>query len=448
MDQQQQLDFLESLLATARRSGADAADAVLVEGQGLSATQRLGKPEAVERSEGCDFGLRVLVGQRQSIVSTTDIAKDAMPELVNRVIAMAKAAPDDPYAGLAEASEIATSWPDIDMFDATEPSVGRLVERAAAAEDAALAVTGITNSEGGEASWSTHCMTLVTSNGFAASYKRSSFSVSAAVLAGEGQDMERDYAWSHTVHETDLEDPATVGREAAERAVRRLNPRRPASAAVPVVFDPRVSGSLVGHLASALNGTLIARGTSFLKDRLDTQVFARGIDIRDAPHRSRGLKSKPFDAEGLATRPKAIVKDGYIRSWFLDLGTARQLELQSTSHASRSAGGMPAPAPGNLFLAAGSVSPDELMADIVNGLYITELMGMSVSMVTGDYSRGCGGFWIENGRISYPVSDVTIAGNLTNMFLNLVPASNLEFKYGIDAPTVRVDGMTVAGPGE
>lgn len=447
MDQDRQIDLLQGLIEKARRAGADAADALYVESRSLSVAQRLGKPEAIERSESHDLGLRVLVGKQQSIISSTDTKPDALNELVERVVAMAKVAPEDIYAGIADPGDIAKTFPEIDMFDPTEPPAERLVERATAAEEAALAVKGVTNSEGGEAGWSSSRISLVASNGFAGSYQRSGHSVSAVVLAGEGQNMERDYDYSSMVHEADLEDAAAIGRKAGERAVRRLNPRRPASASVPVVYDPRVSRSLVGHLSSALNGGSVARGTSFLKDAMDQAIFAAGIQILDDPHRPRGPRSKPFDAEGLATAPRAIIEDGHVRSWFLDLATARQLGLKSTGHAARSAGGVPSPSISNLYLAAGSVSPENLRADIVSGLYVTELMGMSVNMVTGDYSRGAGGFWIENGEITYPVSDVTVAGNLKDMFANLVPADDLEFKVGTDAPTIRIDGLTVAGPG-
>jgi PmbA protein len=448
MDQDRQIDLLQGLIAKAKRAGADAADAVYIESRALSVSQRLGKPEAVERSEEHDLGLRVLVGKQQSVVSSTDLGPDALDALVERVVAMAKVTPEDAFAGIADPADIAKSFPEIDMFDPTEPTAERLVERATTAEEAALAVKGVSNSEGGDASWSASRMSLVASNGFAGSYQRSGHSVSAVVLAGEGQGMERDYDYSSTVHEADLEDAAAIGRKAGERAVRRLNPRRPGSASVPVIYGPRVSASLVGHLSSALNGSSVARGTSFLKDAMGQAIFAPGIQILDDPHRPRGLRSKPFDGEGLATGPRAIVEDGHIRSWFLDLATARQLGLASTGHAARSAGGIPGPSASNLYMAPGSVSPEELMADIVSGLYVTELMGMSVNIITGDYSRGAGGFWIENGEITHPVSDVTVAGNLKDIFAHLIPANDLEFKRGTDAPTLRVDCLTVAGPGD
>ncbi len=447
MTQDSEFDLLQGLIEKARRLGATDADAIFIDSRSVSAAQRLGKPEAVERSESHDLGLRALVGKRQAVVSTTDLKPDALDELVERVVAMAKVTPEDAYAGLADPGEIAKTYREIDMFDPSEPPAERLVERATAAEEAALAVKGVTNSEGGEAGWSASRIVLVASNGFSGTYRRSSHSVSAVVLAGEGQGMERDYDYSHTVYESDLEEADAIGRRAGERAVKRLNPRRPSSASVPVIYDPRASRSLVGHLASALNGSSVARGTSFLKGAMDTKLFGAGINIVDDPFRDRGMRSKPFDAEGLMPSRRAIIEDGMVRTWFLDQATARQLGLTSTGHASRSAGGTPSPSATNLYLEAGRLSPDDLMADITSGLYVTELMGMSVNMVTGDYSRGAGGFWIENGKIAYPVSDVTVAGNLKDMFAALVPASDLEIKHGTDAPTVRIDGMTVAGPG-
>ena len=448
MTQDTKTDLLQGLIEKAKRQGATDADAIFIDSRSISASQRLGKPEAVEGSESHDLGLRVLIGKRQAVVSTTDLKPDALDALVERAVAMARVTPEDAYAGLADPGDIAKTFPEIDMSDPTEPPAGRLVERARIAEEAALAVEGVTNSEGGEAGWSASRIVLVASNGFSGTYQRSSHSVSAVVVAGEGQGMERDYDYSHTIHEADLEDPAEIGRRAGARAVRRLNPKRPASASVPVIYDPRASRSLVGHIASALNGSSIARGTSFLKDAMDGPIFAKGINIIDDPRRDRGMRSKPFDAEGLLPERRAIIENGFVRSWFLDQATARQLGLRSTGHATRSASGTPGPSPTNLYLEAGELSPEELIADIVSGIYVNELMGMSVNMVTGDYSRGAGGFWIENGEITYPISDVTVAGNLKDMYAVLIPANDLEIKHGTDAPTVRIDGMTVAGPGD
>jgi PmbA protein len=320
-----------------------------------------------------------------------------------------------------------------------------LIEHAAAAEDAARAVPGVTNSEGAEAGWGRSKVVLAASNGFSGSYETSGHGVSVAVVAGNGTGMERDYDFSSAVYGTDLDDAAAVGKRAGERAVKRLKPRKVASQKVPVVFDPRVARGIIGHLTGAISGPAIARGTSFLKDKLGQQIFTKGIAVREDPHRRRGLRSKPFDAEGIANRARAIVEDGVLTTWLLDLASARQLGLKTTGHAARGTGSPPGPSPTNLWLEPGKLSPQALMADIAQGFYVTELMGMGVNGITGDYSRGAAGFWIEKGALAYPVSEVTIAGNLKEMFLHLAAASDLEFKTGFDAPTVRIEGMTVAG---
>ncbi|HZT50735.1 MAG TPA: metallopeptidase TldD-related protein [Stellaceae bacterium] len=442
---QDALTLLGDLVARARKEGADAADAVLVEGASLSHAQRLGRIEKLERSESFDVGLRVLIGKRQAIVSANERSPAQMGEIVTRAIAMARAVPEDPYCGLAEPGEMARQWPDLDLADPVEPAPEVLIARAAAAEDAARAVPGVTNSEGAEASWSRGRIALVASNGFAGTYVSTGHGVSAAVLAGEGTAMERDYDFSSAVHAADLEDPAAIGRSAGERAVRRLKARKVATQRVPVVFDPRVAGSLLRHLVGAISGPAIARGTSFLKDRLGRPVFAPGITIVDDPHRRRGLRSKPFDGEGVRNARRAIVEDGALKTWILDLASARQLGLATTGHASRGTGGPPGPAPTNLWLEPGVITAGEIIDDIKAGFYVTELMGMGVNGVTGDYSRGAAGFWIENGALAYPVSEVTVAGNLKDMFRNLTAASDLKFRTGIDSPTVRIEGMTVAG---
>jgi len=392
-----------------------------------------------------DLGLRVLIGRRQAMVSTTDFSDAAMDETVERALAMARAAPDDRYCGIADPGQIIRSVPDLDIFDAAEPAAEKLVEMAASAEDAARAVKGVTNSEGAEAGWSHARIALAASNGLARDYAMSSVSLSASVLAGDGTGMERDYDFSSAVHGADLRDPAEIGRGAGERAVRRLGARKMPTAQAPVVYDSRVSGGLVRHLIGAVNGAAIARGTSFLKDSMGEQIFADGIRVIDDPLRRRGLRSKPFDGEGIATRTKAVIEDGRLTTWLLDLASARQLGLETTGNAARGTGGPPSPAATNIYLEAGTQSPDALIADIDSGFYVTELIGMGVNGVTGDYSRGASGFWIENGKITFPVSEMTVAGNLKDMFRALTAADDLEFRYGADAPTVRIDGMTVAG---
>ena len=438
------LDTLEALVAAARRAGADAADALLVSSIALSVQRRLGKVEQLERSEEFGLGLRVFVDKRQAIVSSTDPAPAGFAQLAERAVAMARVVPEDPFAGLPDAPDGLVSA-DLDLADAIEPTAEQLIARAAAAEEAALAVKGVTNSEGAEASWSRAEIALAASNGFAGSYVRTSHSVSATVLAGQGTAMERDYDYATAVHLADLEDAAEIGRRAGERAVARLNPRRPRTARLPVVFDPRVANALLGHLAGAINGVAVARGTSFLKDRLGQRIMPEGVTVLDDPLRRRGLRSRPFDGEGMKGERRAIVEDGVLTTWILDWRSARQLGLSSTGHASRGLGGPPGPAPTNLWLAAGKVTPAALMADIREGLYVTEMIGMGVNQVTGDYSRGAAGFMIRDGALAEPVSEITVAGNLREMFLHLTPADDLQFRRGTDAPTLRVEGLTMAG---
>lgn len=441
------LDLLQDLIAKARAAGADHADAVLFAGASLSVQRRLGKTEHVERAEGRDLGLRVFVGRKAAIVSSSAVDPAGFPLLAERAVAMARVVPDDPYAALAETAAIGAA-PDpapLDLMDDAEPDADALAERAAAAEDAALAVAGVTNSEGADAGYGRSEVVLVTSGGFAGRIVRTSHSVSASALAGSGTGMQRDYDYHGTVHLADLDAPETIGRRAGERAVARLDPRRPKTAKLPVVYDPRLSGGLVGHLAGAINGAAIARGTSFLKDQLGHRIFPEGTFVRDHPLRVRGLRSKPWDGEGTPTRPHVLIENGVLTKWLLDSRSARQLGMTSTGHAARGTGGPPSPAPTNLYLAAGRLSPAELMADIKLGLYVTELIGMGVNLITGDYSRGAAGFMIRDGALAEPVAEITIAGHLQEMFRHLVPANDLEFRRGTDAPTVRVDGMTLAG---
>jgi len=437
------LSLLQDLVAAARRAGADAADALLVAQSSLSVRRRLGQVEQLERAEGIDLGLRVFLGRRVAIVSSTDPDPRGFAALAERAVAMARVVPEDPFAGLPEAVPIPPG--DLDLVDPAEPSAEDLLARAAAAEEAALAVPGVTNSEGAEAGWGRTEIALVGSNGFAGAFARTSHSVSATALAGTGTAMERDYDWSSAVHLADLEDPAAIGRRAGEQAVRRLNPTRPRTARLPVIFDPRVAVSLLGHLVGAINGAAVARGTSFLKDRLGQRVMAAGLTVRDDPLRRRGLRSRPFDGEGMPGAARAVVEDGVLTTWLLDWRSARQLGMASTGHASRGTGGPPGPAPSNLWLEPGPMTPAALMADIAEGLYVTELIGMGVNGVTGDYSRGAAGFMIRGGSLAEPVSEVTIAGNLRDMFLNMAPADDLRFRRGTDSPTLRVEGLTMAG---
>ena len=442
---EQYLERLNDLIAQARIAGADAADAIYVASDSLSVSRRLGAVEHLERSESADVGLRVFVGTRQAIVSSSDITADGLADLPSRAVAMARSVPEDPFCGLAASELLSGEVPDLDMYDTTEVPSDALIAWASEAEEAALAVPGVTNSEGGHAGWSVTAVALAATNGMAQAYRRSQFSLSAAVLAGEGTAMERDYDFSCAVHAEDLAYPGDIGSSAGEKAVKRLHPRRVPTCQVPVIYDPRVSRSLIGHLASAISGSAVARGTTFLKDKMGHRLFPEGIEVIDDPLRRRGLRSKPFDAEGVATQRRKIIDDGTLTTWILDLRSARQLELQTTGHASRGPSSAPSPAPTNLYLAPGKQSPQDLIAAVEKGFYVTEFMGRGINPVTGDYSRGAAGFWIENGQLSYPVSEVTVAGNLNDMFANLSVADDLVFRYGTDAPTVRVDGMTVAG---
>ena len=438
------LDLLDALLDAAKRAGADSADALMGSGTSLSVGRRLGKVEEIERAESDTVGLRVFVGSRSAIVSSGAIDPAGFARLAEQAVAMARVVPEDRFSTIPDAPPPPDSAP-LDMDDPAEPGVEALLARAAAAEEAALAVKGITNSEGAGASWSRSHIALATSRGFAGAYSRSSHGVSVSPIAGEGVGMQRDYEYSAAVHGADLADPAGLGRAAAERAVSRLDPRRPATAKLPVVYHPRVAGSLLGHFAGAINGASIARGTSFLKDSMGQAIFAPGISIIDDPLRRRGLRSRSFDGEGQTVSRRALIEDGRLTTWLLDSRSAAQLGLATTGHAARGTSGPPSPAPSNLYMQPGALSPEALIADISLGLYVIELIGMGVNGITGDYSRGAAGFMIRDGQLAEPVAEVTVAGNLREMFLHLTPANDLEFRRGTDAPTLRIEGMTMAG---
>jgi PmbA protein len=438
------LTLVADLIRQATAAGADAADAVLVNGTSLSVASRQGKIEHLERSEGRDLGLRVFVGKRAAIVSSTSLDPAGFASLVERAVAMAKVVPEDPFTGLAE-TWAPPDTTDLDMADPAEPAPDVLAARAAAAEEAAFSVHGVTNSEGAEAGYGRSEIALVTSAGFAGRRTGTSHSISATALAGTGTDMQRDYDYHSTVYFADLDDPVKIGRNAGERAIARLNPTRPKTAKIPVLYDPRVAGGLLGHLAGAINGAGVARGTSFLTEKLGQRIFAADINIHDDPRRVRGLRSRTFDGEGTPTQARTLIQDGVLTTWLLDSRSARQLGMKPTGHASRGTSGPPSASTTNLYLAAGTLTPNALMADIKEGLYITEMIGMGVNGVTGDYSRGAAGYMIRDGALAEPVAEVTVAGNLVEMFANMVAASDLVFRRGTDSPTVRIDGMTMAG---
>ena len=435
-----------AIVERARKAGADAADAVYIADASTGVQVRLGELEDVSRSEGEEIGLRFFLGRRSATVSSSDLSEEALAALVERASAMAREAPEDPYAGLAPEDRLMRErGPDVDGDDGADPSPAELKARALRAEEAARAIKGVTNSEGAAVSAGRSVIALATSHGFCRGYSTSGYSGSASVIAGTGSNMQRDYSHHSARHYSDLDDPETVGRRAGERAVARLNPVKLPSGPMPVVFDPRVGASLLGHLVSAITGSAVTRRTTFLLEKEGEMVFPAGVTVRDDPHRPRGLRSKPFDGEGLPTQPRDLIEAGRLTGWLLDSASARQLGREPTGHASRGIGGAPGVSATNVHMEPGALSPEELIADIAQGVYVTELIGQGVNSVTGDSSRGASGFAIENGRIGRPVAEITIAGNLLAIFAELTPASDLEFRRSVNVPTLRVDGMTIAG---
>ena len=439
-------DRAQALVDEARRAGADAADALYVCNASTGVSVRLGEMEDVEQSEGEEIGLRIFVGQRTATVSASDLERDSLSALVGRCLAMAREAPEDPYAVLAPEERLMRGKPPaLDLVDNAEVDPATLKERALTAEDAARSVPGITNSEGGGASMGRSQIALATSHGFAGSYAATIHGTWASVLAGEGGGMQRDYASHSARYLKDLEDAEHIGRRAGQRAIARLHPEKLSSGVMPIIFDPRVGGSLLGHLIGAIAGPAITRRSSFLLDDLGAQLFDSGVTIVDDPHRKRGLRSRPFDGEGLPTQRRALIEKGVLTGWLLDASSAVQLGLEPTGHASRGTSGSPGVAATNVHMEPGTTSPGDLMSGIERGIYVTELIGMGVNAVTGDYSRGASGFLIENGAVSHAVSEITIAGTLKEMFAAMIPADDLVFRYAMNVPTLRIDGMTVAG---
>jgi len=445
MNPNQLLDAAEALVSAARRLGADAADAVGRASVSNGVGVRLGALEELDSSESVEVGLRAFVGTRSASVSSADLSPGGIAELADRAVAMARLAPEDPYAGLAPAELLARGpLTELDIADDAVPSPELLRERARAVEDAARSIAGITNSEGGSATASRAASALVTSNVFAAVYQGTAHSLSASVIAGEGESMQTDYASRSARHLEDLPGAEGVGRLAGERAVARLGPGSLASGPMPVVFDARVAGSLVGHLLGAMGAPAIARKASFLAGRDDEALFAPGIRVVENPLKPRGLHSRPFDGEGVACVPRALVEDGRVTGWLTNVASAAQLGLPLTGHAARGGSGAPGVGASNVDLLAGEVSVDELIADIEDGVLVDYLIGQGINPVTGDYSRGAAGRRIVKGRVEGPVAGFTIAGNLLAMFAALRPANDLETWRSINAPTLRIDGMTVA----
>jgi PmbA protein len=435
-----------ALIEAARKAGADAADVLYAADASLGISVRLGELEDVGRSEGEEIGLRVFVGQRSATVSSSDLSAAALDALVERAVAMAREAPEDPHAGLApEELLFHGPMPDFESDDGADPAPAELKARALATEDAARSVPGITNSEGASASAGRSVVALATSAGFCRGYTSSHYGGSASVIAGEGGAMQRDYASHSARHYADLDGPDEIGRLAGTRAVQRLKPAKLASGAMPVVFDPRVGGGLIGSLIGAMSGTSIARRTSFLLGHEEEPLFPEAITIIDDPHRVRGLRSRPFDGEGIATRRHALVEKGRLTGWLLNAASARQLGLTPNGHATRGLGGAPGVGATNVHIEPGTLTSAELIADIEQGLYVTEMIGQGVNPVTGDYSRGASGFLIEKGETTRPVAEITVAGNLLAMFRALTAANDLEHRRAVNVPTLRIEGMTVAG---
>ena len=435
----------ESLVERGLAAGATNADALYIGERSSSVQVRLGELEGVGRSEGEEIGLRLFAGQRSATAASSDLAEEALKLLVERCLAMAREAPEDEFAGLAPEDLLQRGdFPALDSCDPREPMPEELRERALAAENAARAVERVTNSSGAGASASGSAIALATSGGFSGAYQTSNHGCSASVLAGEGATMQRDYAWHSARHLDDLEAAETIGFRAGNRAVSRLKPGRPKPGKYPVLFDPRVSSSLLGHFTGAINGASVACKTSFLQDKLGEQIFAKGVTIIDDPLRQRGLRSRPFDGEGVRVSRQALVADGILTSWIAESASARQLGITPTGHAARGVGGAPGASPSNLYMEPGARSRDELLAAFPEALLVIELIGQGVNGVTGDYSRGAVGFMVRNGQIAEPVAEITIASNLIQMFATLEPGRDLELRHGIDAPTILVPEMTVA----
>ncbi len=438
--------LLHEVVAQARSAGADAAEAVFAEGAALSVTVRLGALEEVEREESSDLGLRVFVGRRQASVSGSDTSREGRAKLVERVVAMARLAAEDPYAGLAPADRLAKGrGPELDLADPTEWSAETLEERARAAEDAARSVDGVTNSEGGSASWSSSSWRLVTSEGFSGLHRATSFAYSVAAIAGEGAAMEMGAEGRSTRWAADLPPPETIGAEAGRRAVAALGARKLVSTSAAVVFENHLATSLLGPLIGAVSGPAVARGVSFLKEKLGERLFAESVTVSDDPHRRRGLGSAPFDDEGVANRPIRLIDRGVLTTWLLNASSARQLGLETTGHASRGLAGPPGVSTSNLTLEAGEADQAELLRQAGCGVLVTNMFGPSLNANTGDWSVGCQGQWFEDGEIAYPVTEITVAGNLIDIYARLVPGADLELRRAANAPSILVDGMAIAG---
>ncbi|WP_068300494.1 TldD/PmbA family protein [Pararhodobacter sp. CCB-MM2] len=441
-------DLAQALLDAARKAGADAADALVIDGTAVSIDVREGRLEHAERAEGLDIGLRVLVGRRQACVSSSDAKPATLAMMAERAVAMAKEAPEDPYAGLADPDQLSArrDAEGLELVDLSpEPEPAELEEDARRAEAAARGVAGISQIDQTGASYSRRTIHLAASNGFAGGYARTSRNTSCVAITGEGTGMERDWASESRIFQADLPSPESIGVEAGERAAARKGSRKPPSGSFPVLYDERISASLIGHLTSAINGTSISRGASWLRDAMGKAVLPAGFTLTEDPLRIRIAGTRPFDAEGLPTGQRALVEDGVLQGWVLDLGTARKLGLQSTSNATRGPSAPPSPSLSNLTLTPGAASRADLIRDMGTGLLVTSLIGSTINPTTGDYSRGASGFWVENGQIAYPVNECTIAGNLRDMLMRMIAANDARQHLSTRVPSLLVEGLTIAG---
>lgn len=445
----QTLDALAAqMLDAAKTAGADSADAMAVRGTSLSVDVRAGALEEAQREEGTDIGLRVFVGQRTAIVSASDTTSRTVSEMAERAVAMAREAPENPYAGLADADQITTEWDvtSLELYDSTdEPDPAALQEDAAQAEAAALEVEGISQVQSASAGYGAREVFLAGSNGFAGGYQRSDRGLSCVAIAGTGAGMERDYDGDSRIFQSDLRSAAEIGRTAAERTLQRIDARKPPTGAFPVLFDERIASSLIGHLLGAINGSAITRGASFLRDAMGTQVLPKGLSLIEDPHRPRIGGSRPFDGEFLPTSKRALIEDGILLGWTLDLATGRQLGLPSSGNAARGTGSGPTPSPWNIALTQGTASRAELIRDMGTGLLVTSMIGATINPNTGDYSRGAAGLWIENGEVTHAINECTIAGNLQDMLLAMIPANDARAHLSRVVPSLLVPGMTIAG---
>ena len=437
-----QIDKASALVEAARKAGADSADAVIIGSRSVSVSVRLGKVESTEASENDDFSLRVFVGKRVASISA-NLSADPI-SLAERAVAMAKVSPENPFEGLADRSLLVKNPKDLDLYDPFIPDSKRLTEEALEIENAALSVKGVTNSGGATSAYGSGGLVLVTSDGFFGSYQSSRFSYSCSALAGEGTAMERDYDYTTALHRDALDETTKIGKNAGERAVRRLNARKPKTGTVNVIFEPRMARGIASHIASMVNGAAVARKTSLLQNRMGEQIMKPTVTVTDQPLKKRGNASRPFDGEGVEGTPLNVIENGVLKHWFLSSSVARELHLETNGHGVRSASSVQ-PASTNFAIEPGDKTPEQIMQEIKTGFYVTELVGHGVDLVTGQYSRGASGFWIENGELAYPVSEVTLGSNLLDMLAHLTPASDIDRRYGTAAPTLLIEGMTLAG---